>query len=199
LVGGEEYNLLCALGISTLAEGEIYMLRLILPSTKYKTSFLKALKETKQAKKNQSHAFVDLDYEETKKNFSAFCKKLKDRRKGIGLPKGRVPDTYYWLVDGNTYIGRVSIRHRLNKHLKKIGGHIGYEIRPSKRGKGYGNKILKLALPKARIIKFKQVLLTCDEDNIASIKIIKSNGGVLSKLESQGKRKPKILKFWINL
>jgi predicted acetyltransferase len=175
------------------------MLRLVLPSIKYKTSFLKALIEVKKAPKSFSHAFAGLDYNETKKNFSAFCKKLNDRRKGKNLPKGYVPDSFFWLVDGDTYMGRVSIRHYLTPNLRKIGGHIGYEIRPSKRGKGYGTKILKFALPKARDLGIKKVLVTCDADNVASRRIIEANNGVFEKSEPQGKGKPKKLVFWINL
>jgi len=175
------------------------MLRLVLPSPKYKASFLKALKEVKSAPKSTSHAFVNLDYKETNNNFVEFCKKINDQRKGIGIRKGFVPCTMYWLVDGDKYIGRVSIRHKLTPSLRTIGGHIGYEIRPSGRGRGYGTKILKLVLPKARLLGLKKVLLTCYNDNFASKKIIISNGGVQINEKNVKITKTGTVKFWIKL
>ena len=46
---------------------------------------------------------------------------------------GRVPQTTLWWVSGDEYLGRISIRHRLTAHLREIGGHIDYDIRPSAR------------------------------------------------------------------
>src|SRR3989344_8456793 len=87
----------------------------------------------------------------------------------------------------NQYIGRLSIRHKLNDHLLKIGGHIGYDIRPSKRSRGYGTAILRLGLPKAKELRIERALLTCNENNIASLKIIEKAGGVLeSKVQNPG-------------
>lgn len=72
-----------------------------------------------------------------------------------------------------------SIRHRLNEHLLRIGGHIGYGIRPSERNKGYATMQLALALDKAKEMGLTRVLLTCDKYNIGSAKTIINNGGIL--------------------
>ena len=53
-----------------------------------------------------------------------------------------VPETVLWLVKDNHYIGTLSIRHRLNWHLEKWGGHVHYKVRPSLRNKGFGKKML---------------------------------------------------------
>ena len=90
-----------------------------------------------------------------------------------------VPASVYWLVDGAEFIGHVSVRHELNDELKKRGGHIGYAIRPTKHGQGYGTQILRLVLPHARTIGIHNALLTCNSDNVASRKIIETNGGQL--------------------
>lgn len=66
--------------------------------------------------------------------------------KGINLPENYVPASYFWLVRGNDFIGEISIRHRLTPALEKYGGHIGYKIRYSEWNKGYGTKMLVLAL-----------------------------------------------------
>lgn len=172
------------------------MVRFVFPSTKYKKSFLAAAEEFK--KENNLYVLsIEMPIDEIKKNFSAYIKRIRNLSKGIGLVKGYVPETIYWLVDGKKFIGRASIRHRLTKHLRLIGGHIGYEVRPTERKKGYGKKILELALPKARKLGIKKVLVTCDATNTASRKIIEHCGGVLKDSRSQGKGKPKKLRFWI--
>ena len=44
-------------------------------------------------------------------------------------------------------VGMINIRHTLNDYLLKCGGNIGYSVRPTERGKGYGKKMLSLSLP----------------------------------------------------
>ncbi|WP_369699470.1 GNAT family N-acetyltransferase [Deinococcus sp. YIM 77859] len=56
------------------------------------------------------------------------------------------------MVEGDTYLSRVSIRHTLNARLREFGGHIGYEIRPSVQRQGYGKLLLALALDRARAL-----------------------------------------------
>ena len=101
------------------------------------------------------------------------------------------------LVEGRRYLGVVSVRHRLTRSLRVFGGHIGYAIRPSERRKGYGRRILKLVLPKARKLGLKRVLVTCSPRNLASRKVIEGNGGVFAgRVKSkQGVR----LTYWISL
>ena len=71
------------------------------------------------------------------------------------------------VVNGE-YVGRVSLRHRLNAGLEAWGGHIGYEVRPSVRGRGYGHALLAGMLPHARTLGLERVLLHCDDSNAAS-------------------------------
>lgn len=173
-----------------------HMVRLVLPSVKYKKSFLAAVREFK--KENNWYVLsINIPIEDVEKNFPAYVQRTKNLSKGIGLVKGYVPETVFWLVNGNTFIGRTSIRHKLTKHLRLIGGHVGYEIRPTERKKGYGKKILELTLPKARKLGIQKVLVTCDATNMASKKIIEHCSGVLEDARSQGKGKPKKLRFWI--
>ncbi|MBN2296461.1 MAG: GNAT family N-acetyltransferase [Pirellulales bacterium] len=106
--------------------------------------------------------------------------RLRDWSRGIDLPEGFVPSNTYWLVrDNSTILGTLSLRHRLNENLRKIGGHIGYAIRPSQRNKGYATRMLEMALPKARELGLSRVLVTCNTENRASARVIEKNGGVL--------------------
>jgi len=128
--------------------------------------------------------------------YEAFLNSLEQRAKG---ENPWVPSSHYFLVDDNSRIvGMVDIRHELNEFLRNIGGHIGYGIRPSKRKKGYATLLLKEALEKCKELGMHQVLVTCDEDNIGSAKVIVNNGGTEEDLfvTEEGLMKRR---FWISI
>jgi predicted acetyltransferase len=105
--------------------------------------------------------------------------------------------TYFAIVDGRI-VGTISIRHYLNDSLIKNGGHIGYGVRPSERRKGYGVKMLALALEKCRSFGIEKALVTCDKNNIGSAKTIINNGGALENEITQ--EDGNILqRYWISL
>lgn len=166
--------------------------QLVLPSTRYKASFITAIKEYQEDGLAQ---YLDLDIENLQNNFESYVQGILVQSEGKNLPEGYVPVTRYWLVDNSEFIGRFEIRHELNVFLRKEGGHIGYDIRPTKRKQGYGSIGLELTLLKARQLGLKKVLLTCDMDNLASRKIIEKCGGVLDiNMDSHSK-----YLFWIEL
>ncbi|MBA3781084.1 MAG: GNAT family N-acetyltransferase [Nocardioides sp.] len=108
------------------------------------------------------------------------------------LPEGRVHSDYWWMVDGDEFVGYLAIRHDLTEFLLNEGGHIGYGVRPSRRREGHATRALELALVRAREIGLDRVLLTCD-DNTPSLRTIERNGGVLEDIRN-GKRR-----YWISL
>ena len=75
--------------------------------------------------------------------------------------------------------GRSGIRHRLNEALAQRGGHIGYGVRYGEWNRGYGTKMLALALEKAKELRISPVLITCNDDNLASARVMEKNGFVL--------------------
>lgn len=110
---------------------------------------------------------------------------------------GDVPTSYYWLiVDGKTYAGDLELRHYLNDSLKYFGGHIGYKIRPVMRRQGYGKLICKLGILEARRKGITDILITCDDDNIGSQKIIEANGGIL-KDKVNNRRGVLTRRYWV--
>ncbi len=133
-------------------------------------------------------------------DFGAYVRRLNDASQGINLPEGWVPYDSYWLVrDGVCIIGECRLRHRLGPHLIAEGGHIGYMIRPSERKKGYGTLILSLVLEKARERCIDRVLVTCDDDNIGSSRIIEKNGGVPDEPGVSPRTGKRTLRYWIEL
>lgn len=142
------------------------------------------------------YATPELGWEE----YAALLTELDADAHDEDLPTERVPQTVYWLVrDGSTLIGSSRLRHRLTPLLEEEGGHIGYDIRPSERGKGYATLLLALTLEKARGLGLEGVLVTCDEDNLASARVIEKNKGqLLNKviLQTSGIQ---VRRYWIDL
>lgn len=112
---------------------------------------------------------------------------------------GLVPETTFIALrksDGRM-VGVINIRHRLNDFLLNFGGHIGYGIRGSERGRGYATEMLALALKQCRKMGLTRVLLTCDRDNPASARVIKKNGGALeNEVDEDG---TVVQRYWIDL
>lgn len=92
-----------------------------------------------------------------------------------------VPDSTFFCLDTdrNRFVGAVNIRYWLNESLLLRGGHIVDGIRPSERGKGFGTKMIALALEECDRLGVKNVLMCCDRDNASSARTIVKNGGVL--------------------
>jgi predicted acetyltransferase len=106
-------------------------------------------------------------------------------------PAGWVTGTYLWMVVGDDVVGRISLRHALTPWLLEVAGHVGYAVRPSARRRGHATRALALVLPVAAERGMQSVLVTCDDTNLASRKVIEANGGVLED-NRNGK-----LRFWV--
>jgi predicted acetyltransferase len=107
---------------------------------------------------------------------------------GLHLPADRVRASFLVAEAQDTLVGRVSIRYELNDFLAAYGGHIGYAVRPAHRRRGFASEILNQALNIIRAHGVDRVLVTCDEDNVGSAKVIERQGGVFedSRLDPRG-------------
>ncbi len=140
-------------------------------------------------------------YKESLDGFEQYVDSLHNYAQGINVPEDWVPYHTFWLTDSEQKIlGVIRIRTSMeNEYVRQYAGHIGYDISPLHRNKGYGRDILRLGLEKARLLGLDKLLLTCDHDNSGSIKIIESNGGVFeSEIFNESKNKL-MHRYWINL
>ncbi|MFJ1645661.1 GNAT family N-acetyltransferase [Streptomyces sp. NPDC088258] len=173
------------------------MPRFIAPDIRVHASFLDAMKEfTEEDAGERSLLLHEMEqYGATwhrPEVFAAYVERLNaEPLEETPRIEGWVPNTTLWYVAGDTFLGRLAIRHRLNPFLREVGGHIGYAVRPTARRQGHATAMLIAALPVARGIGIDSVLVTCDTTNVASRKVIEAAGGELED------RRGGKLRFWI--
>ncbi len=131
------------------------MPELVLPTVSVRDSFLEAMAEftAEGVENSQTSAWIDVHGArwDTDEGFAAFVEAVRaDALEDSPRPEWHVPCTTGWWVDGDTYLGRLAIRHRLTDFLLEVGGHIGYDVRPSRRREGHATAMLRAALPWAR-------------------------------------------------
>ncbi|WP_338955252.1 GNAT family N-acetyltransferase [Fusobacterium nucleatum] len=128
-----------------------------------------------------------------------WLEELEKRGSKDKVPERLVPSsTYLGVREKDNYIvGIIDIRHYLNDFLLQAGGHIGCGVRKSERKKGYAKQMIKLALEKCKELKIEKVLITCNDDNIASERSIMSCGGKLEDIRTVDEKNYK--RFWIEL
>lgn len=113
----------------------------------------------------------------------------------------KVPDSTYlaWYTELNRMVGVINIRHNLNNdYLRQFGGHIGYSVHPDFRKQGYGSEILKLGLVKTKALGLDNVLVTCEESNLGSEKVILNNGGKFEAIVEFNQVK-RMKRFWVEV
>ncbi|OYU71707.1 MAG: GNAT family N-acetyltransferase [Alphaproteobacteria bacterium PA2] len=176
---------------------------LVTPDSRYLRSFVAALREgfdrdTLRPETAETIAEVASDPE-------AFLESQLTPPRHITLPNGRVgravPSTSLWWVEGTEFLGWANIRHDLDERLSKVGGHIGYAVRPGARGQGHATAILAAALLWiGDNLPLKRVMLTVSPTNTASIRVIEANGGVFTaEVDHTWRPGETALQFWIDI
>ncbi len=172
------------------------MAELIRPDTRWRASFLAAMEEFRDEGRAGDDSMIGWDFARfgetwgTEEGFAAYVRETLEEAHRPRA-EGFVCQTNWWWTDGEEYVGRISLRHELNDRLREWGGHIGYDVRRSRRREGHATAMLAAVLVQAGERGIDQALLTCDVDNLASQKVIVANGGVL-----EDQRGPK-LRFWV--
>lgn len=168
-----KYTMLILIGGMSMSNG----IEFVVPSVKYLSSYAEAVKEYEE-NNVKTYSFSN-------PNQCDIFDKFQRYGTGKNIPESHVPSSYFWLTENDEFIGEVSIRHRLTDELLRRGGHIGYGVKYSKWNNGYGTELLHQALLKAKYMNLHEVLITCNDDNIGSAKVIEKNGGLLeNKLEN---------------
>ncbi|MBQ8200566.1 MAG: GNAT family N-acetyltransferase [Clostridia bacterium] len=150
------------------------MLRLIAPCDAYLPSYTEACDEYSAFPRRAGNPFSD-------PRSTDLLAKYERYRQARDLPPGYVGSTTLWLVDDEAqrFLGQIDIRHQLTDSLRLYGGHIGYAVRLGEWNKGYGTLMLSLALPHAQALGIRRCLITCDDDNPGSARVMEKNGFTL--------------------
>lgn len=171
-------------------------LKLVIPDARYAKSHLEALAELEASGNHRFLAWLRLTRAEVESDFEGYVQRVRalQRLRASGL----VPAVIYWAVVGDEFVGQISIRLELNRGLRDIGGHVGYEVRPTARGQGHATEMLRLLKEKALELGVPRLLVTCDETNVASRKVIERNGGFAVAPFSTGPDSPRKLRYWVS-
>lgn len=172
------------------------MPQLVRPDPCYRVSFLAAMAEFADEGRSGDDSQVGSDlatYADTWHTEAGFVTYVEDVTAESHTPRreGYVTSTNLWWVDGVDYLGRISVRHRLTDFLLEVGGHIGYDVRRSRRREGHATAMLAAALPVVADLGIDPALITCDVTNTASRLVIEHNGGVFE--DQRGKK----LRYWV--
>ena len=163
-----------------------------LPEPTEEEEFLRAHRATSPSVRHFLH-----DYDEGMP-FRRYLEVLAERERGDNLPPNHVASTFLFAFAGAVIVGRTVIRHSLTPALERVGGHIGYVVVPGFRRQGYATEILRQSLQIARQkLGLTRVLVTCDDDNVGSIRTIEKNGGVLERTSVASDGKSATRRYWI--
>jgi predicted acetyltransferase len=130
--------------------------------------------------------------------FSDYVNQLEGHSRGVGVPERWVTNTFFVGVVDGVIVGRLSLRHSLNDFLARVGGHIGYGVIPSQRRRGHATEMLRQAIPICASLGIPSALITCDEHNVGSRKVIETCGGIYEgMIDCQESGIPK-RRYWID-
>lgn len=165
-------------------------MKLLSPSRDYETAFASMARDWRDHDNDRYGLALD--------DFSAYMSRLEALRQPDRVPPGWVPSTEFWLENDDAQIvACVRLRLQLTPALEIEGGHIGYDVRPSFRRRGFGTAALRLVLPEARARGLLRARLTADAENLPSIRIIERNGGMLSGQAISAKTGKLIHQYWL--
>lgn len=133
-------------------------------------------------------------------NFSNYREWLEQqvrRRENLNLEPNEFPSILYLVFNEfSQLIGISNFKTALPEELLR---HIGYAIRPNQRGKGYATELLRESLPLAKSMGLNKVLITCNESNVASAKVIEKNNGFFENNLYVENDKITVKRYWISL
>lgn len=135
-----------------------------------------------------------------RRDFPAFVRELEDEERGIGLPPGIAPQTTYVLVQGGrTVLGEIRFRPQTTPPFGVGRDHIGYNVRPSRRRRGYASRMLRQVLREARSLGLPGVALTVEGKNPGSVRTIEKHAGQLERQTRDPEGGTIVSQYWVAL
>ncbi len=130
-------------------------------------------------------------------SFAGWLERTEAQRRGHGPGQETIAATFEVITVGGKIAGRLSVRHWLNGRLLQRGGHIGYCVLPEFRKRGFGKRLIRRGLQITAELGIADVLVTCDEVNIASRRIIEGAGGVFESSDANTDFGVPTRRYWI--
>ena len=177
-------------------------IKLIAPTTDYAEdiwAFRREILEKDADSEDQFAGCMSLDKSASAEEWIHICQLRKNEEtcREVGT---EVPSDMYLAIrqSDNRLVGIIDLRHHINHPiLGTWGGHCGYSVRPSDRGKGYAKEMLRVIIQNAKRLGIEKMLVTCDTSNSASEKTILANGGVFEKfIDVDGTQ---MKRYWIKV
>jgi len=153
---------------------------LVAPSVVYVDSFFAAMAEFR------AEGLPQISESVTRDTFPAYVRSLHDLAMGVNLREGYIPSKEFWIVDAEGHAGRIILGLTYSPSPERVGHHVGYAIRPSRRLRGYATLALGLLLSEARQLGITRLMPSCDTENVGSRKVIERNRGALLNEEGSG-------------
>ena len=175
----------------------MFEIKLVSPTQEHEKAALEYIKEHLECNEVDLHGGAMLEKTEP---YDKWLERLEKNSDEKTVVPGWVTSSTFFVIRKNDskIIGMIDIRHHLNTFLAEYGGHIGYGVCPTERGKGYGTQILQLGLEYCEKIGLAKMMVACYKENEASNKIIRTCGGVFERevLYTDGKI---VQVFWITI
>lgn len=170
---------------------------LVEPIIAYREQFIAMVLEYKNSEEVD---YYDM-YKDALEDFDKYVLYLQNNASGIDIPEDWVATHTFWLTDDDgKMLGVLRVRpSNDNEYVRNYAGNIGYDIAPLHRQKGYGRTILKLGLEKVKHLGMDKFVITCNYDNVGSIKIIEDNGGVFETEVFCESKNTLLRRYWIEL
>ena len=132
-------------------------------------------------------------------DYDLWLRGMQNRKTATDLPEGYVQENFYLCYEGDRLAGVFSLKFELTDYLLAFGGHVGYAVRPSMRNRGLATGILAQGLALAKELGFARILAVCTDDNIASERVIRKNGGALVDSCFDPEENVTVRRYWIKL